>query len=124
MLNNHLKHLQNNRVSIIQWEKLGDQVANNIYNFPIVIGDDTKDLENLDLLIPNRLLLARNNSRCPVGSVNVTEDVDKIIQQNNKVFEVWFRAWLTSYVPTLMLQLKWFKSVRDAKVGDHGSKII
>ena len=50
MLNNHLKHLQNNRVSIIQWKKLGDQVANNIYNFPIVIGDDTKDLENLRLV--------------------------------------------------------------------------
>ena len=65
--------------------------------------------KTLDLLTPNRLLLARNNSRCPVGSVNVTEDVGKIIQQNNKVFEMWFlKVWLTSYVPTLMLQPIWF----------------
>ena len=34
------------------------------------------------------------------------------------VFSVWFRAWLTSYVPTLVMQPKWFCSDRDLKKGD------
>ena len=112
------KNLQKERLSVIQWETLGDQVANSINNLPIAIGNVTKDLENIDLLTPNRLLLARNNNRCPVGSIVVSEDVGKIIQHNNKIFEAWFRSWLISYVPDLMVQPKWFKSDRDPKKGD------
>ena len=44
------KHLYNNRLSIIQWETLGDQVANSINNLPIALGSFTKDLENMDLI--------------------------------------------------------------------------
>ena len=62
-------------------------------------------------------MLARNNNRCPVGQLSVTEDVGNIIQRNT-VFSVWFRAWLTSYVPTLVMQPKWFRSDRDLKKGD------
>ena len=80
------KHLQNNRLSIMQWETLGDQIANSINNLPISLGNVTRDLENLDLLTPNRLLLARNNARCPAGPLIVTEYVGKIIPQNNAVF--------------------------------------
>ena len=112
------KHLQNHRLSIMQWETLGDQVANSINNMPIAIGNVTKDLENLDLITPNRLMLARNNNRCPTGSVIVSGDVGKMIKQNNSVIQAWFEAWLTSHVPTLMFQPKWFKSDRDPKVGD------
>ena len=43
---------------------------------------------------------------------------EKIIQRNNDVFSVWFRAWLTSYVPTLVMQPKWFRSDGDLKKGD------
>lgn len=112
------KYLHNNRLSVIQWESLGDQVANSINNLPIGMGNVTKDLENIDLVTPNRLLLARNNDRCPVGTLSVSDDPSKIIQKNNEIFLVWFRAWLISYVPSLMFQPKWFQSDRDPKVGD------
>ena len=112
------KHLHNHRLSIIQWETLGDQVANSLNNMPIAIGNVTKDLENLALLTPNRLLLARNNNRCPAGPVTVSEDIGKMIKQNSSILETWFKAWLISYVPTLMFQPKWFQSDRDPKVGD------
>ena len=111
------KCLNNDRFSIIQWETLGDQIANSINNLPIASRNVTKDLENIDLT-PNRLLLARNNDRCPTGPIIVTEDIGKIIQNNNKVFEAWFKSWLISYVPTLMIQPKWFNSDRDPKKGD------
>ena len=112
------KHLHNNRLSIIQWETLGDQIANSINNLPIALGNTTNDLEKRDLITPNRLLLARNNNRCPVGTLSVSENAEKIIQMNNDMFEVWFRAWLIIYVPTLMIQPKWFRSDRDPKIGD------
>ena len=112
------KHLYNNRLSIMQWETLGDQIANSINNLPIALGNVTKDLENIDVLTPNRLLLARNNNRCPAGTLDVTEDLLKLVQRNNDIFKVWFRAWLVSYVPSLMFQPKWFRNDRDPKVGD------
>ena len=110
------KHLHNNRLSIIQWETLGDQIANSINNLPIALGNTTNDLEKMDLITSNRK--ARNNNRCPVGTLSVSENAKKIIQMNNDMFEVWFRAWLISYVPTLMIQPKWFRSDRDPKIGD------
>ena len=112
------KCLSNERLSLIQWETLGYQVANSINNHPIAIGSETKGLENLDVITPNRLILARNNSRCPVGAVEVTDDPERIINSNAKLFQTWFRCWLISCVPKLMDQPKWFDSSRDSNVGD------
>ena len=108
----------NHRLSIMQWETLGDQVGNSINNLHIAIGNIVQDLENLDILTPNRLMLARNNNRCPTGTIEVTGDIGKIIKRNNEIFHTWFKCWLISYVPTLMLQPKWYKSDIDPKVGD------
>ena len=112
------KHLQKHRLSLIQWETLGYQVSNTINNLPIASGKATRGLEHLDLITPNRLLLGRNNSRSPVGVVTVTEDLSRIITQNNNIFQVWYKAWLTSCVPSLMKHPKWFRSDVDPKVGD------
>ena len=76
------KHLQNQRLSLIQWETLGFQVANTINNLPIAAGKVSQGIEQLDLITPNRLLLGRNNDRSPVGTLSVTVDVGKIISQN------------------------------------------
>ena len=112
------KVFTNSRLSVIQWETLGDQVANSINNLPIATRYTSRNVESLDLLTPNRLLLSRNNDRCPAGPVNVTERMGKIIDQNKNLYEAWFKAWLTHYVPLLMFQPKWFKSDRDLKIGD------
>ena len=53
------KHLYNNRLSIIQWETLGHQVSNIINNLPMALRSVTNDQENIDVITPNRLLLAR-----------------------------------------------------------------
>ena len=97
-----LKSNDKNRLSIIQWETLGDQIANSINNMPIALGNVVQGLENLDILTPNRLILGRNNDRCPRGALTVTGDTKKIIQANANIFETWFKCWVISYVPTLM----------------------
>ena len=85
------KHMHNERLSVIQWGTMGNQIANLINNMSIAIGNATQSLENIDLITPNRLL-ARNNNRCPVGSLDVTSNLGKMIKQNNKLISVWFTS--------------------------------
>ena len=42
---------------------------------PIVIGNTTSDLENLDIIMPNCLKLGRNNARSPTEPLNETNQI-------------------------------------------------
>ena len=112
------KELNNQRLSLLQWETLGKQIANSLNNLPLGLGNKSADLENLDLLTPNRLLLGRNNNRAPTAPLVLSRDVRKIVQQNEEVFTGWFNSWLISYVPTLVESPKWFKNDRNMAEGD------
>ena len=112
------KEVGKKRLSLIQWETLGQQISNSINNLPIGLGNKCDSLENLDLLTPNRLLLGRNNNRCPTAPLVLSSDVRKIVQTNQEIFSVWFRSWLISYVPTLVPQPKWFQTNKSISVGD------
>ena len=88
------KVVQSKRLSIMQWETLGASIANSINNMPIVTGNATSDLENLDIITPNRLKLGRNNERSPIDPVTITSNPRKIIDENQKIFQSWFENWL------------------------------
>ena len=53
-----------------------------------------------------------------VEPVEVTGSYDRVIDANNDIFKIWFKCWLTEYVPNLMKQQKWFKGDRELTVGD------
>ena len=110
--------IEENRLSIIQWESLGQQVANGINNMPIALGNKVDCLESLDILTPNRLILGRNNSRCPAEPLEVRDDLRRIIESNREIYEVWFKEWLVSCVPMLVEKPKWFITERNICVGD------
>ena len=112
------KSLRDQRLSNIQWETLVSEIANCINDLPLGCSGFVSNLENSDLLTPNRLMLGRNNDRSPSGPLRVTSRVDRIIEANNEVFNVWFGCWLKSYVPLLMNKSKWFSSDRKLMVGD------
>ena len=65
-----IKHIQESiakkcskeKLSLIQWETLGVQISNSINNLPLGVGNKVSEVENLDLITPNRLLLGRNNA--------------------------------------------------------------
>ena len=57
------KELEKERLSVVQWETLGDQIANCVNDKPLAIIYVPKDVEQMDLLTPNRLMLGRNNQR-------------------------------------------------------------
>ncbi len=112
------KTLDKRRLSILQWETLGQQVSNSINNLPIGLGNKVASLESLDILTPNRLILGRNNCRGPVTPLQLSGDLRRIVESNRDTFECWFREWLVSYVPSMILQPKWFETERSVRVGD------
>ena len=108
----------NERLSIIQWETLAAQISNSINNMPIALSSHVTELENADLITPNRLRHGRNNERSPVEAMSVNNDPNKMISRNKEIFNTWFEAWLITYVPKLMEHPKWYVSDRDLKLGD------
>lgn len=108
----------NTRLSTIEWETLCSSVANSVNNLPVAIGNETEDLECIDLITPNRLRLGRNNERSPVGPVDITDKFDRILKQNLDIYNTWWEAWLTSAVPKLVPQPKWFSNDDGIRVGD------
>ena len=58
----HIKGAMNK--SVIQWETLGDQIANCVNDKPLAIRYVPKDVEQMDLLTPNRLMLGSRPVVC------------------------------------------------------------
>ena len=65
------KNLFNQRLSVLQWETFAAEISNSVNNLPLAFGSICSDLDNLDLISPNRLRLGRNNDRSPVGAMEV-----------------------------------------------------
>ena len=111
-------NMSSNRLSILQWESLVSEVTNGINNLPLGLGNKVECLENLDILTPNRLLLGRNNDRCPSGPLTAHDTFKRVLKTNQQIYDTWFQSWLTSYVPLLMDRPKWLTSDNDIKIGD------
>ena len=110
--------IHNERLSILQWETLMQQIANSINNHPIGLRYFSYDLDNLDLITPNRLILGRNNDRCPNSPLILVNDHKRLIEKNANIFRAWFKSWLVSYLPSLMERSTWHKTDREMQVGD------
>ena len=50
--------------------------------------------------------------------MEVTDNPDRILKENRKMFNSWFEAWLISHVPRLMNHPKWFSTDHDIKICD------
>ena len=112
------KNVDKSRLSILQWETLGQQISNSINNMPVGLGNKSDLLENADILTPNRLILGRNNNRNPTLPLEISHDYRGIIRSNKEILNTWFKEWLISYVPNLVDKPKWFLPERNISVGD------
>ena len=112
------KELDKERLSVLQWETVGDQIANCVNDTPLAMRYVPRDVEQIDLLTPNRLLLGRNNDRSPAGPMCMNFSPDRIIEQNERIMTAWFECWLISHVPKLVDRPKWLDSDDEVKVGD------
>ena len=100
------RELHKDRLSVLQWETVGDQIANCVNDTPLAVRYVPSDVEQMDLLTPNRLMLGRNNDRSPAAPVTMSNKPEKLIQQNERIVNAWFECWLTSHVPKLIDQPK------------------
>ena len=110
--------VQKEKLSTLQWITLMSQISNSINNMPIGLKSKSSQVDNLDLLTPNRLILGRNNDRCPNSPLVICPDHLRMIEANANIFRSWFTAWLISYVPTLIDRPKWHKTSGKVQVGD------
>ena len=111
-------NIQNERLSVLQWETLSSVIANTTNDLPIALGNIINDYENMDLITPNQLRLERNNDHSPAATMEVTDNADRILQENRKIFNSCFEAWLISHVPRLMNHPEWFSTDHDIKICD------
>ena len=79
-----MKQMINDKLSIIQWETLLATVANSVNNMPLALGNKVDSVENLDIITPNRLLLGRNNDRCPSEPLCVSDNYSRLIENIHK----------------------------------------
>ena len=87
------RNMNKQRLSVLHWETLIQQICNSINNVPIGLGNKTECLDSLDILTPNRLILGRNHSRNPTAPLQLSNDFRRIIQNNKNIFSVWFKVW-------------------------------
>ena len=112
------RNMANERLSELQWETMVAMISNSVNNLPLALGNKVSNFESMDLITPNRLLLGRNNERSPSGDMIITTQPDKVLEDNNRVFQSWFENWLVSCVPNLIYQPKWFDTDHHLKPGD------
>ena len=106
------KTISNQRLSVLQWETVAADVSNAINDLPLALGNIGSDFET------KRLKLGKNNKRSSVSPMEVVGNHLKVLEENKKIFNVWFETWLISHIPKLMEQPKWFCSDRDLKICD------
>ena len=111
-------NVQNERLSIIQWETLMCCISNSINNLPIGLGNKVEAIGNLNIITPNRLILGRNNERCPNAPLLISGDHKQLIENNANIFKAWFKALLTSFIPSIMERPKWHNTDHDVNIGD------
>ena len=93
------KALEHKRLSIIEWETMGVEIANCINDLPLAIGNVRSGIENLNILTPNRLMKGRNNNGSPAGPLYVSGKPDKILESNFEIFKSWFECWMICHKP-------------------------
>ena len=64
------------------------------------------------------LRYGRNNNRSIAGPVRLSTDNNKMMKDVQKRTEAWFKIFKDSCVPRLVLQQKWYRTVKDLAVGD------
>ena len=81
------KNIQNERLSVLQWETLSSVIANKINDLPIGLGNVISDYENIGLITPNRLRLGRNNDLSPATTMEVAGIQDRVFERKQKNFQ-------------------------------------
>ena len=106
------------KLDILAYETAFGWVSNELNNLPICLGSKTENLDNLDLITPQRLISGLNNSRAPQGPCRI-DAPSRLIKQMETVYESWWKNWtmekVINYIPR---PPQWCKNSYQPKIGD------
>ena len=106
------------KFSPLEFETALSYCCNDLNSMPLCLGSRYKNVDELDLITPSRLLLGRNNGRAPGGQLTV-ERPGKTLESMEDLEKSWWEAWkefkVGEYVPK---PKKWTKSSGDVGEGD------
>ena len=106
------------KLDILSYETCFSTICNCLNNMPICLGPGFKDLVELDLLTPNRLILGRNNRRALSGPCTV-DSPSKMLESVEAVYKVWWQVWQEfKLIDFVAKPPKWFRSSANLEVGD------
>jgi hypothetical protein len=106
------------KLDILSYESAFAFVSNDLNNMPVCVGANFKDLSELDILTPNRLILGRNNCRS-MSSPCTVDCKSRMLEGIENVFQAWWQVWNYTKLSDFVLKpLKWFQSSPNLEVGD------
>ena len=106
------------RLDILSFETCFSWIASELNNLPICIGSRVENLDHVDLITPSRLLLGRNNRRALSGYVRLSTP-SRLIDQMDKIYEVWWNVWKTEKLVDFIPQpSKWKRTNEQLVEGD------
>ena len=106
------------KLDIMGYETCFAWISNELNNLPLCLGSKYRDLGNLDLLTPNRLIHGRANRRAMVGPCTV-DNPTKTLEKMEDVFQAWWNAWYDEKLADFVAKPpKWFRTGPAVQVGD------
>ena len=106
------------KLDLIKLETALFWVCNELNSLPVCLGNRYKDLENLDIITPARLLFGRNNQRSP-GQLPQGPRPTRIARQIAEVEAAWWQIWANQKIADLVPKpQKWREGDPDLKEGD------
>ena len=106
------------KLDILGFETAFAWVSNELNNLPVCLGSRYKNLDNLDLITPNRLIQGRANRRAMSGQCAI-ERPSKMLEKMDEIFEAWWKVWNDEKLADFVAKPpKWFRSNPDLQPGD------
>ena len=106
------------KLDILGYETAFAWVSNELNNLPICLGSRYKNLDNLDLITPNRLIQGRSNRRAMSGPCTI-EAPSRMLEKMDDIFEAWWKVWSEERLADFVAKPpKWFRSDPDLELGN------
>ena len=106
------------KLDVLGFETAFSWISNELNNLPLCLGSRYKDLDNLYLFTPNRLIHGRSNRRAMSGPC-VVEKPSKMLEKIEDVFQAWWQAWHSEKLADYVAKPpKWFRSDPNLQIGD------
>ena len=106
------------KLDLLKLETAVMWACNELNSLPVCLGNRYRDLENLDVITPARLLMGRNNQRA-AGQLPQGPRPTRIARQIAEIEAAWWQIWASQKIADFVPKAaKWEHGNPDIQVGD------